>query len=193
MTSPTFFPVGEVGGLLGGLGVVLGRLGNPSPRRPSLAIRGGPHRPPKGRDGDAFARPSPDWPPTPPLPHRPIEAFGREASPPLPTGHLLATPGTPPLPRLSGSGGLRDGVGFFRVLRGAIRGGPCALHPLWGPPPHRLTDWPLPATYGQRGLPSLATKGRGRLCPATPPGRGRPLHTPAAANCKVYPQFRVYA
>jgi len=81
----------------------------------------------------------PTWPsgdfghPHPHPPHQPIEAFGREASPPLPTGHLLATPGPPPLPRLSGSGGLRDGEGFS-VQRGAIRCGPRYLYPLWGPP-----------------------------------------------------------
>ena len=57
-----------VGGCWGCWGV-LGRLGNPSPRRPSLAIRGGPHRPLKGRDGDAFARPSPRLATYAPTPH----------------------------------------------------------------------------------------------------------------------------
>ena len=43
-------------------GLVRGKKYPQSVRRTPLAIRGGPHRPPKGRDGDAFARPSPDWP-----------------------------------------------------------------------------------------------------------------------------------
>jgi hypothetical protein len=52
--------------LLGGLGVVLGRLGNPSPpRRPSLAIREAPARlATKGREGTPSPGPyTPDWPP----------------------------------------------------------------------------------------------------------------------------------
>ena len=73
------------------------------------------------------------WPPTPPPPHQPIEAFGRGGPHPPPTGHPLAIPGTPPLPRLFGSGGNRTGRGAFRVQRVPIRGGPCALSPLWGP------------------------------------------------------------
>jgi len=53
-----------------------------------------PHWPEKGREGDAFARPSPDWPPMPSPPHQPIEAFGREASP---TPRLTHWPKGPPL------------------------------------------------------------------------------------------------
>jgi len=121
---------------------------------PSLAtywpLTGHPGRPPTGQRG------GPDWPPDggslrPALPrlatyspsptgrYRP--SVGRPP-PPLPTGHLLATPGPPPLPRLSGSGGLRDGEGAFRVQRGPIRCGPCALYPFWGPLPHFLPDSP---------------------------------------------------
>jgi len=47
----------------------------------------------KGRGGDAFARPSPDWPPTPP------------------TGH----PGTP---QTFGSGGQREGAGVLSCIGG---------------------------------------------------------------------------
>ena len=110
------------------MGVVLGRLGNPSPRRPSLAIRGGPHRPPKGRDGDAFARPSP-----------------RLAT----YAHPLATPALPHSPDFRGAVAKGTGRGF-RVQRGPIRCGPCALYPLWGPPPPPTppTDWP---PTGQKG------------------------------------------
>jgi len=126
---------------------------------PPTGHPGRPHWPPtgqKGTGGGDFARPSPDWPPTPPPPHQPIEAFGREASPtprltdwlkgPPRTGHLrppTGHPGPPPLPRLSGSGGLRDGEGFS-VQRVPIRCAPCALYPLWGPPPPPTppTDWP---------------------------------------------------
>jgi len=70
-----------------------------------------------------------------------------------------------------------------------LAGHPLAKRVLATYAPHRAKG---PAPGRLRSL--LATKGRGEgLCPATPPGRGRPLYTPAAANCKVYPQFRVYA
>jgi len=138
-------------------GTALG--GRPS-HRPSLAIREAPYRPHWPQwDGDAFARPltygrppapsprlatygslRPTWPSEafghlhPHAPHRAIgtPSDGRPPHPP-PTGHPLAIPGTPPLPRLFGSGGNRTGRGAFRVQRVPIRGGPCALSPLWGP------------------------------------------------------------
>ena len=196
---------------MGGLGVVLGRLGNPSP--PAA-----PHWP--------SGRPRPDWPqrdgrgrlrpaPTPPTGHLkptwPSEAFGHlhphylhrpigerpsdgEASPPLPTGHLLATPGPPPTPQTFGERWPKGRGGVFARKGGRYDVARVPYTPFGDPLPHRLTDWPLPATYGQRGHPSLATKGRGGgLCPATPPGRGSHYTPLFTANCKVYPQFRVYA
>ena len=115
-------------GVLGVLGVVSGRLGNPSPRRPTLAIReahaghlrDGVGTPSPGSPltyGEPPA-PSPDWPPTPPPPHRPIEAFGRGGPHPyrLAKGATrLAThwpPPTLPHPQTFGSGGQREGAGF---------------------------------------------------------------------------------
>jgi len=159
MASPTFFPVGEVGGLLGvlgGLGVVSGRLGNPSPRRPTLAIReahaghlrDGVGTPSPGSPltyGEPPA-PSPAWPPTPPPPHQPIEAFGREATPsprltdwakgpppwsPTPS-HWL--PRHSPTPQTFGSGGKREGRGRFSRAKGADTMWPALPIPLLGTP-----------------------------------------------------------
>ena len=114
-----------VGGCWGCWGV-LGRLGNPSPRRPSLAIRGGPHRPPKGRGGPPSPGPPPDWPPTPPPP-TPADRGLRTGGLPTPRltdwqkggvlvtyAHPLTGPGYP-TSRTFGSGGLRDGEGVSRA------------------------------------------------------------------------------
>jgi hypothetical protein len=92
--------------------------------------------------------------PTPP--HQPIEAFGREASPPhrltdWPPTHPLGPHCTPPLPRLSGAAGEGTGRGFFRVQRVPIRCCPRYLHPFWGPlPVDRRGNFPIAVRAGSR-------------------------------------------
>ena len=123
-------------------------------------------------------------------PHRPIEAFGREAS---------------PTPRLSGSGGLRDGEGFSRAKGGwppaPVRTGSPLGTPLG--PLHRLAGHPLAkrvlATYAPHRAKGtapgrlrslLATKGRGGgLCPAPRRGGGGHYTPRLLQTAKLTPNF----
>ena len=132
----------------------------------SLAKRGATLTAPPGRRAFAY------WPPTATAP---------------PTGHLCPPP--PPLAREAD--GTHRGKGSH-----ALTGLPLATYwpsgeaptgqrdgrgSLW---PHGSSSPPLPATYGQRGHPSLATKGRGGgLCPASPPGGGDPPYGLCGEGC----------
>ena len=87
------------------------------------------------------------WPPTPPPPHQPIEAFGRGGPHPPPTGHPLAIPGPPPLPRLSGAVATGRGGGLFACKVCRYEGARVPYTPFGDPYPHRL------ATYGHRPTP----------------------------------------
>ena len=156
-------------------GGAYGHTGAPAPHFPATYGQRGatPHWPRTGHKGTAIGgRPS----------HRPHTGHLRPTWSSEAFGHLhpLPTPGDrdafgrealPHSPDFRGA--VAKGTGWgFRVHRGPIRCGPCALHPLWGPPPHRLTghptsptDWPTKGT----GLPPH--------WPPTPPHRltGHPL------------------
>jgi len=97
---------------------------------------------------------------------------------------LRAKAGWPPAPVRTGTP-LGTPLGPLHRLAGH----PLAKRVLATYAPHRAKG---PAPGRLRSL--LATKGRGGgLCPAIPPGRGGHYTPLFAANCKVDPQFRVYA
>ena len=98
----------------------------PKGSRPLTGLPLAPHWPQRGGAG----APSPGPPPTDHLrthsPHRPIEAFGREAS---------------PTPQTFGSGGLRDGEGVFACKGRMATGARAHRHTLGDPlRPTPLTD-----------------------------------------------------
>jgi hypothetical protein len=112
-----------------------------------------PHWPEKGRAplGEPHPSLASHWPQR--------DGKGTPSPGPPPTGHLrppLATPGTPPLPRLSGSGGLRPGRGLFACKGCRYDVARVPYTPLGTPLGlrHRLTGHPYPTSYPTSPLAS---------------------------------------